>query len=149
MEVETGEFERLEQVAKAPGLTGKAAAVLKGLKPPPSEDRQVMAWRYFVVTVTVANTITLAGHIVLACGLTPWFAGFAYASDQKTAQIQIAELRVESLEERMFDLRVKQCEAIDKGESPRQYTIRLEDLLRKYWDLKKERPPLPVCAELK
>src|SRR3989304_9621106 len=107
-----------------------------------------MPWRYFVVTVTVANSIVLAGHVALACGLTPWFAGFAYASDQKTAESQISETRAEQLEWRMFELRIKQCDAIKKGESPQVYTIQLDELYRKYRVLKDETPSLPQCREL-
>lgn len=146
--MDTGNYKRLEEVVKADGVTGKAAALLRGMKPPSSEDPSVMAWRYFVVTVTLANSVALAGHIAIACGLTPWFGGFAYAADQKSAQAQIMETRAEQLEWRMFELRIKQCDALKKGENPQVYTIQLDELFKKYRVLKNEIPSLPQCREL-
>jgi hypothetical protein len=50
----------------------------------------------------------------------------------------------------MFDLKVKQCTALEEGKPTTVYTVQLQELNRKYKDLTgvyyKE---LPACVELK
>lgn len=95
------------------------------------------------------NSAGLVIVTMLAFGMLPWaFPGFASAQDQHHAQTQIIETRVEQLEWRMFELRIKQCEAISRDENPRIYTIQLEQLFRTYRTLNREPPALPACREL-
>lgn len=144
-ETATGRFRR---IAEAQGLTSKVVEAARALKPPPSDDPAVRGWRYLVVAFTAANSIILAGHIVLACGLTPFFSGFAYASDQKSLVQEQKTARVEFIEARIFDLRVRQCEAINKGDNPQPYTIQLQQVWAKYRDVTGREPQVPSCREL-
>lgn len=94
--------------------------------------------------------MALAIHIALACGLTPFFAGFADASDIEIIRMQNKTSRLEQLQWRMFELRVKQCEAIVKGESSRAFTVQLEESQRTYLTLTNGMTyTLPMCEELK
>ena len=145
MEIETGRYKVLKEAEEAVGV---AAKISKRLKPPQSDDYDVMVWRWIVVVVTVMNAMGLAIHVALACGITPVFSGFAYASDVKSTQVQLADVRVEQLEWRAFDLRVKQCEAIKKHENPQPFTIQLSDIIKRYQGLTSRRLQIPQCNEL-
>ncbi len=145
MEIETGRYKVLKETEEAVSLASKIG---KRLKPPQSDDPNVMVWRWFMVVVSVMNLMGLAVHVALACGLTPVFSGFAYASDVKTTQVNLADVRVEQLEWRAFDLRVKQCEAIKKHENPQPFTIQLSDIIKRYQSLTSRRLQIPQCNEL-
>lgn len=145
MEIDTGRYQVLAEAEQAASLAQKLG---RRLKPPKSDDPIVNAWRWFIVVTVTANSVALVVHILLACGLTPLFSGFAYASDQEESQKQVMATRLEQLEWRMFDLRVKQCEAIKRGESPRAFTIQLEQQLHTYRELKRAEPRLPSCSEI-
>lgn len=145
MEIETGRYKVLAEAEQAASLAQKIG---RKLKPPASDDPVVNAWRWFIVVTVTANSVALVVHILLACGLTPMFSGFAYASDQENSKGQIVATRLEQLEWRMFDLRVKQCEAIKRGESPRAFTIQLSQQMSTYRELKRELPRLPNCNEI-
>jgi hypothetical protein len=94
------------------------------------------------------NSVALTIHIALACGLLPMFPGFASAGDMEAVYIQNKAARLEQLQWRMFELRVKQCEAIDKGESPRVFTVQLEEQQRTYRALTNGTYSLPDCREI-
>lgn len=141
----TGRFRR---IAEAEGLTGKMWATARSLKPPPSDDPQVRAWRYFIVAITVTNSLSIAGHIALACGLTPFFGGFAIAADTRVAAAEVKQARVEFIEARLFDLRVAQCQAIKRGDNPQAFTIQLQQQWQRFREVTGRDPQIPTCAEL-
>jgi len=93
----------------------------------------IMSWRLILVV-----------HVLWAWGLLGFIpgagSGFAMASDST---------RLEFLEGRLFDLKVKQCEAIDQGKSVQVYTIQIQEYSKKYRELTGRSPELPSCAELK
>jgi hypothetical protein len=145
MEIDTGRYIVLAEAEQAATLAQKIG---RKLKPPTSDDPIVNAWRWFIVVTVTANSVALVVHILLACGLTPFFAGFAHASDQKADQRVNLVSRLEQLDWRMFDLRVKQCEAIKKQESPRVFTWQLDQLVKVYYDLTTRYPQLPSCEQI-
>jgi hypothetical protein len=116
---------------------------------PPESDTETKRWRWVVVCVTMANSAALALHIALACGLLPFYPGFAYAADVKDARLEARSGRLEQLQWTMFELRTRQCEAIDKGASPRGFTIQLEQQQKTYYSITNEYHELPSCQELK
>lgn len=122
----------------------------KKLKPPEASDSNVMAWRWFVVVMITVDSVALALHVLLACGLTPMFSGFAYASDVKTNRALIETAREEQLSWRMFDLRIEQCAALKKGSGAQVYTIQLQELSKSFHDGSPNRgtPQIPECKEL-
>lgn len=117
----------------------------KALSPPRFKKERTELWAWLVTLGLIMSGL----HILIACGLVPGFSGFALASDVTTIQTAVSSTRQESLEGRAFELRVKQCEAIESGKSPQAFTVQLQDLLRKYYDLTKQRMELPTCQELK
>lgn len=119
--------------------------VLKALSPPRFKKEKNELWAWLVTMGLLMSGL----HILLACGLLPGFSGFAYASDLLPVQSAVVSGRQEFLEGRAFELRVKQCEAIDEGKSPQVYTVQLQEVLKKYYDLTKMRMDLPACQELK
>lgn len=91
---------------------------------------------------------------VMILWVTGWLSTFGYPgparATEMTAVKEEARLaRIEGLEQRMFDLRVKQCEALKANESPRVFTIQLQQLMDRYWALTLRQPALPTCEELR
>jgi hypothetical protein len=98
----------------------------------------IMSWRLLTLVFILGSFGAFAPF-----GL---WGGFASA-DTKSI---VTTTRVEYLEGRMFDLKVKQCTALEEGKPTTVYTVQLQELNRKYKDLTgvyyKE---LPACVELK
>lgn len=137
----------IDDAEKAATLGSKLA---KKLKPPKQNDDDdvIMAWRWFMAIGLTANSIVLVIHILLACGLTPMFSGFAYASELRLSSKELLMSRTQQLEWRMFDLRVRQCESMNKNESATVYTVQLDQLMRQYVEITNSQPRLPFCKEL-
>lgn len=127
-----------------------AEKVAEELVPPdndaPAKDHR--RWRFWVMMILGVNSAALTIHIALACGLLPMFPGFANAGEMQAVHLQSKLARLEQLQWRMFELRVKQCEAIAKGESPRVYTVQLEEQQRTYLALTNGTYSLPLCNEM-
>lgn len=108
---------------------------------PPKDDHpeNIRRWR---ISVGLALVI-LFGHVTLACGWYQMlgFSGFAYASTVK-------EIKVELLEQRIFDTRVAQCSATTP-EGKQFYGKKVRELLRKYEETAGSRYFLPTCEEIK
>lgn len=147
MEIGTGEYEVLKEAKEAAEV---AKRIGKKLKPPSprASDRDVELWRWFIVTVVTGTAVIVILEVALAWGVLPIFAGFAYASDVKTAKSEILQTRIEQLEWRIFDLQVKRCEAQRKGENPQVFTVQIEELGKKYWYLTNREVKIPDCKYL-
>lgn len=111
---------------------------------PPRDDRpeNIRRWR---ISIGLAMVI-LYGHVLLACG---WlqslgFSGFAYASDVKS-------IKVELLEQRIFDARLRQCTATSQ-ESRQFYASKVQELLSKFREAEGRtggQYRLPTCDEVR
>jgi hypothetical protein len=118
-----------------------------------NEDREISWWGVatlglsneqvkgaIIVTYRVVSTAALLGAYGL---LGPvGYGGFASASDAK-------EVRIDALDSEIFEIRVKQCEALDQGKSALVYTIRFNEKWRVYVNLTGHEPKVPECRELK
>lgn len=148
MEIDTKEFEVLKDAEEVVSLAKKVGRRLKPPNPD-SDPKTVVAWRWFVVVGLAVNTLVLVINMLLEWGvLSTVFPGFAYASEQHLAQTQIVAVRIEQLEWRIFDLRVKQCEAINRHESAQVFTVQLDELIKRYREITQRRPDLPECPEV-
>jgi hypothetical protein len=127
---ETGEYRSLSW----------QALLLMGLNNDQVKGAIIVSWR-------VTNAVCL----LWITGLLGVFGypGPARAIEMMTIKDEARLARVEVIEQRMFDLRVKQCEAIKANESPRVYTIQLQQLIDRYWQLTQRQPVLPLCEELR
>ena len=107
---------------------------------PPRDDRpeNIRRWR---ISIGLAMVI-LYGHVLLACGWlqTLGFSGFAYASDVKS-------IKVELLEQRIFDARLRQCTATSQ-ESRQFYASKVQELLSKFREAEGQYR-LPTCDEVR
>lgn len=93
-------------------------------------------------------------NAVMILWVTGWLGTFGYpgparATEMTAVKEEARVARIEGLEARMFDLRVKQCEALKANESPRVFTIQLQQLMERYWSLTQRQPQLPSCEELR
>lgn len=73
-----------------------------------------------------------------------------YASNSAVTALsgEIQEIRIQLLEERAFDLRVKQCKALEANQPAGVYRERLQELLRQYFARTGAKYDLPECREL-
>lgn len=108
---------------------------------PPKDARpeDVRRWR---IAIGLSSFVFFF-HIATACGLmgSLGLSGFALASD-------VNEIKVELLEQRIFEARVRQCTA-QSVESRQFYAGKVQELLRKYHETARvQYPQLPTCAEI-
>lgn len=84
-----------------------------------------------------------------ACGLLGAIGiyGFAYASDMKEIRADQMDVKVELLEQRIFETRIRQCNAATQ-ESRQFYLEKLQDLLRKHQKTTASEYRLPLCSEV-
>lgn len=125
------------------------------LKPPPSDadPTTVMAWRWFVAIVTGVNTLSIATHILLACGFVPAvYPGFAKATETTSITAQVASIkddlkasRVKALPALLLDAKQKQCAA--SGDAKRLYFNAYNDLRAEYYELTHREFPDPSCSD--
>lgn len=126
---------RLAPIGQNPDLSHDKARV----------DRDTFVWEVFMSMTAVMGIL----FGLSAAGILPVLGtGYALASDQNTVRQQVVATRLEQLEWRMFDLRVKQCEAIKRGESPQIFTIQLEQQMKVYREISGKEPQLPGCNQL-
>lgn len=90
----------------------------------------------------------LAMHVILACGLTPFFAGFALASEQKASAAQIGQILENQVGQQIFNLKVQQCIALKEGKSGLVYAQQIDEKQREYVKLTGREKVLPSCDEL-
>lgn len=76
------------------------------------------------------------------------FGGMAWANRTFADADDVRTIRVEQLEQRAFDLRGQQCQAIRNGAAPAAYTTMLQQVLRSYKEITESDYRLPDCSEL-
>jgi hypothetical protein len=121
---DTGEFKEVS-------FTG---ALLLGLTNEQVKGAIIVGWR-------VTTALGLLGAYGLL-GPIPGLSGFAYADETKAT-------RIDALDSELFELRIKQCQALDQGVSALVYTVRLNEKWRTYVQLVGHEPKVPDCKELK
>lgn len=87
------------------------------------------------------SVMALSGSMAAAFGLFPGFSGFAYAST-------VNDIKVELLEQRIFDNRVRQCMAATP-EGRQFYGQKGSELLARYQMTAHAPYPLPSCSEIR
>lgn len=112
--------------------------LMVGLTDEQAKGAVVVGWRMLLVV-----------HILFACGWLAWagLPGFAYAADVTSVRNDVSSIKVELLESRIFDTRVRQCESTT-AEPRTFYREKLQELLRKYRELTAADYRLPSCGEL-
>lgn len=112
--------------------------LMAGLTDEQAKGAVVVGWRALLVL-----------HIAVACGWMAWagMPGFAYASDVTSVRNDVSSIKVELLEQRIFDTRLRQCESTS-AEPRTFYREKLQELMRKYRELTAADYRLPGCEEL-
>lgn len=106
----------------------------------------LVRWRLAVFAVLVV----MIGHVIWACGWLDRFGvggGFAYAADMIRVSDDVSSIKVELIEQKLFDTRVRQCSA--QSREPRIfYSEKLQELMRRYRELTESDYNPPQCTEL-
>lgn len=118
--------------------TSMLQAIFEFFMPPVNDHPENIRRHRMLLSLGV---ITLSGLMTAAFGWFPGFAGFAYAS-------AVHDIKVELLEQRIFDNRVRQCIATTP-ESRQFYGQKVAELLAKYQATAQAPYPLPSCAEIR
>jgi hypothetical protein len=122
-------------------------SVLSSLFPPGVPA--VARWRLAMF----AAVLMLLVHVAWACG---WLSrlglgdGFAYASDVVKVRDDVSSVKVELLEQQIWDTRVRQCELVNKegnDSAASAYGQRVTQLLSKYQALTGRTYPVLSCRE--
>lgn len=135
-------------------MLGELLEVVKAvsvLRPPPhhAAGRELTRWRWMVAVAIVSTASGLALHIALACGFfAPWYPGFAKADSQKKVEEQLQEMRAESIESQLWNLRIKQCEAWAENKPTITFTEKIREVQKKYVGIAGAPYQLPDCREL-
>lgn len=100
--------------------------------------------------VIVGWRAVLVAHVLWACGwlsVTGLGGGFAYAGDVAKVSSDLASLKVELIEQQIWDMRIKQCDLTREGQDSTEHRRRLTQLLTKYQTLTGQQYPLLECRE--
>lgn len=128
---------------------------------PDSGEYRQLSWQSLLLmglsNSEVKGAIIVSWRItnaVMLLWITGWLGTFGYPGPARATEIAVVKEearlgRIEGLESRMFDLRVKQCEALKANQSPRVFTVQLQQLIDRYYALTQRSPTLPSCEELK
>ena len=126
------------------------AAAVNLIPPADGSEVHVRRWRVWIAGAVILNTVGLSVHIALACGLLPFYPGFAAAAEVHSSQQAVESLanelkaqRIGIIESSILDTRQKQCEA--QPEVRRLYTASLQKLLIEYRNITKSDYPVPGC----
>jgi hypothetical protein len=97
----------------------------------------------------VLRLMLLYVHVGIACGYGGRFGipGFAVASDVARLRQDVTTLRTDTLEQQIFDTRVRQCGA-NTVEARRFYLEKFQEQLRRYKELTGGEYRAPGCPEL-
>lgn len=123
-------------------------AWFKALRPPKADapDKYVQAWRWTIAITTGVNTLALAAHIALACGLiSSVYPGFALAGDVQKIQEERRIERQTDLEQKILEVREKQCSA--DGQVKKLHAFTLQKMLVEYQKLSGSAYPVPTCED--
>lgn len=133
----------------------KAVEGAKNLIPPAegATEMHVKRWRRWIAGATFLNALGLTIHITLACGFAaPFYSGFAQASDFKSVQADMQEVktdlrvkRIKELSSLLLDAKQKQCMA--SGVAKRLYLDAYNNLRTEYYDTLKREFPDPPCSD--
>lgn len=74
--------------------------------------------------------------------------GGGYALHAFARNADVVELRVEWWQDRLLDLRIRQCDAVKEGRSAAFFALKIQELADQYQQLTGRRPDQPACGEL-
>lgn len=120
------------------------------IPPHDGDPEKIYRWRVILAGMVILMAGSIGSHIALACGFLPaLFPGFASAEEvNNLAQQQIA-MRVESLEDTLYNMRKDQCVAQSTGnlQAAQTQDQRIRDKLASYWKVTGgQRYELPPCS---
>jgi hypothetical protein len=89
--------------------------VVRSIVPPKrtadEDTRQAWRWAVFYVVLAIGSVLTV--HILWACGMLPWVAGFANAADLARLDARAKRIEVRLISAELYDARREQCAALD------------------------------------
>lgn len=96
--------------------------------------------------------------VAIVSGILLWLTGtfaflgmgtapYASAEETKELKVNVTSIKVQLLEESLFDVRLKQCKA-ETIESRQYYYVRLQEKMNEYFYLTSRNWNPPACSEI-
>ena len=126
--------------------------VVRSIIPPPHDaERDVIQrwhWAVFYVVLALGSVMTI--HILWACGMLPWVAGFANAADLARLDSRAKRIEVRMISADLYEARKEQCAAIDgKDNAAKPGPLRrMNALIADYESMTGLDYRLPDCEEM-
>ena len=124
-------------------LVGSALSRALGLS-----DKQIKLLIRVGWVLTVSNALIWVTGLYALIGLG--HAPYASASEVSEQRLAVREIRVQLIEERILETRIKQCKAwAENNEFAKQYYWeKLNTLMSQYYELKQQNYAIPECREI-
>lgn len=102
----------------------------------------------FYVVLAIGAVLTV--HILWACGILPWVAGFANAADLARLESRAKRIEVRLVSADLYEARKEQCRAIEEkdGAAKPGPLSRRDSLIADYESLTGLEYRLPDCEEM-
>jgi hypothetical protein len=122
-------------------IWGILIVIWKAMVPPMTAPDQEQYWyRIRLALVACGAFVGLICSQLVAYGVSPWFDGFAKASE-------VRYVRVHLLDEELLSLRIHQCTAAT-GAAKQEYLRRIQILEDEYLTVEHIQYQLPACSDL-
>lgn len=94
--------------------------------------------------------LVVSTHILWVCGLLIWaniYPPFATAGETKDMQNEVSDIKIQLLEEALFDARLRQCKA-ETNDAKQYYYQRLQEKMNAYYNVTGRNYRVPACSEI-
>lgn len=126
--------------------------VVRSIVPPrrDADENAHQGWRWAVFYVVLAIGAVMTVHIMWACGMLPWVAGFANASDLVRLDQRAKRIEIRLVSADLYEARKEQCLAIEEkdGAAKPGPLRRRDSLIADYESLTGLEYRLPDCEEM-
>lgn len=119
---------------------------------PPQDDskKAIRRWRYGVFVSLFGLLLAVAFLGGLAFNKIPGFDGFARASAVQSVSMEVADVKIQLLDDRLLKMRERQCRAIAEGNTAAMKFAaeNMRDLRNEYREITGVEWRTPECEEL-
>lgn len=114
------------------------SAIWDAIVPPADASKEeVMRWR----TILAICVFVCISFIPVSYNF------YAHAGEVKAISAEVSEIKLQLLEQALFDVRLRQCKA-DTPETKQYYYTRLQEKMNAYYEITGRNYRPPACAEI-